>query len=112
ACVPLDLADPSFYHLDTAFCPLPCGGVIYHPGAFTAEARAAIERRVAPADRIALGPADAARFAANAVCFRRVLVLSSCSDWLRGRQRDLLGERRELFGLLGHRLKLMLGMFG
>ena len=33
-------------------------------------------------------------------------------DWLRGRQRDLLGERRELFGLLGHRLKLMLGMIG
>jgi len=83
-CVPLDLADPSFYHLDTAFCPLPCGGVIYHPGAFTSEARAAIERRVAPADRIALGPADAARFAANAVCFGRVLVLSSCSETLRG----------------------------
>jgi N-dimethylarginine dimethylaminohydrolase len=83
-CVSLDLADPSFYHLDTAFCPLPCGGVIYHPGAFTVEARAAIERRVAPADRIALDPADAARFAANAVCFGRVLVLSSCSDTLRG----------------------------
>ena len=29
---PADLADPSFYHLDTAFCLLPCGGVIYHPG--------------------------------------------------------------------------------
>jgi N-dimethylarginine dimethylaminohydrolase len=84
ACVPLDLADPSFYHLDTAFCPLPCGGVIYHPRAFTAEARAVIERRVAPADRIALDPADAARFAANAVCFGRVLVLSSCSETLRG----------------------------
>jgi N-dimethylarginine dimethylaminohydrolase len=83
-CVPLDLADPSFYHLDTAFCALPCGGVIYHPKAFTAEARAAIERRVAPADRITLDPADAARFAANAVCFGRVLVLSSCSETLRG----------------------------
>jgi len=84
ACIPLDLADPSFYHLDTAFCPLPCGGVIYHPGAFTAEARAASELRVAPADRSALDPADAARFAANAVCFGRVLVLSSCSETLRG----------------------------
>jgi len=82
--VPLDLADPSFYHLDTALCPLPCGGVIYHPGAFTPEARATIELRVAPADRIALNPADAALFAANAVCFGRVIVLSSCSDALRG----------------------------
>ena len=34
-------------------------------------ARAAIERRVAPSDRIALDPADAARFAADAVCFGR-----------------------------------------
>jgi N-dimethylarginine dimethylaminohydrolase len=84
ACIPLELADPSFYHLDTALCALPCGGVIYHPGAFTSEARVAIERRVAPADRIALDPADAALFAANAVCFGRVLVLSSCSATLRG----------------------------
>ena len=83
-CVPLDLADPSFYHLDTAFCLLPCGSVIYYPGAFTSEGRATIERRVAPADRIALDPADAARFAANAVCFGRVLVLSSCSETLHG----------------------------
>jgi N-dimethylarginine dimethylaminohydrolase len=83
ACVPLDLADPSFYHLDTALCPLPCGGVIYHPGAFTGEARAAIELRVAPADRIALDIADAELFAANAVCFGRVIVMSSCSAALR-----------------------------
>ena len=83
-CVPLDLADPSFYHLDTAFCPLPCGSIIYYPGAFTSGARAAIEQQVAPADRIALDPADTARFAANAVCFGRVLVLSSCSGTLRG----------------------------
>jgi len=84
ACVPLDLADPSFYHLDTALCPLPCGGVIYHPGAFTDEARAAIELRVAPADRIALDIADAELFAANAVCFERVIVMSRCSAALRG----------------------------
>ena len=81
-CVPLDLADPSFYHLDTALCPLPCGGVIYHPGAFTEDARAAIELRVTPGDRIALDPADAALFAANAVCFGRVIVMSSCSEAL------------------------------
>ncbi len=82
-CVPLELADPSFYHLDTAFSPLPCGSVIYYPAAFTPGARAVIEQRVAPADRIALDPADAARFAANAVCFGQVLVLSSCSETLR-----------------------------
>jgi N-dimethylarginine dimethylaminohydrolase len=82
-CVPLELADPSFYHLDTALCVLPCGAVIYHPGAFTRDALAALHAEVAPADRIALDPSDAARFAANAVAFGRVVVLSSASMALR-----------------------------
>lgn len=84
-CVPLELADPRHYHLDTALSPLPCGGVIYYPGAFTLEGRDTIEWLVAPCDRIALDPTDAASFAANSVCFGRTLVLSSCSDALRGR---------------------------
>src|SRR5215468_3076408 len=36
--VPLALADPRFYHLDTALCPLPRGEVVYLPQAFTDEA--------------------------------------------------------------------------
>jgi N-dimethylarginine dimethylaminohydrolase len=84
-CVPLELADPHHYHLDTALSPLPCGGVIYHPGAFTPEARDIIEWLVAPCDRIALDPADAARFAANSVSFGQTLVLSSCSEALHRR---------------------------
>ena len=42
-----------------------------------------IHRHVAADQRIALSQADAARFAANAVCIGRVIVLSSCSDGLR-----------------------------
>jgi N-dimethylarginine dimethylaminohydrolase len=84
-CIALPLADPRFYHLDTAFCALPCGGVIYYPPAFTPAALAAIHERVTPADRIVLNGADAARFAANAVCVGRTIVLSSCSDALRGK---------------------------
>jgi len=81
--IALPLADPSFYHLDTAFCALPCGSVIYYPGAFTPEALATIHEQVAPAERITLDRADATRFAANAVCFGRTLVLSRCSLSLR-----------------------------
>jgi len=88
-CLALPLADPRFYHLDTAFCALPCGGVIYYPAAFTSAALATIHEHVAPADRIALNRADATGFAANAVCLGLTLVLSSCSAALRGR----LGER-------------------
>ncbi len=82
-CVSLPLADPNFYHLDTAFCVLPCGSVIYYPAAFTPGALAEIEARVAPEQRIVLSRADATRFAANAVCVGRTVVLSSASAALR-----------------------------
>src|SRR5437588_6122833 len=83
-CVPLELANPSYYHLDTAMCALPCGAVVYYPGAFTGAALEAIHARVAPQDRIALNAADAAQFAANAICAGRTIVLSGCSGVLRG----------------------------
>jgi N-dimethylarginine dimethylaminohydrolase len=82
-CIALTLADPSFYHLDTAFCALPSGDVIYYPDAFTPDSLEVIHARVAPGKRIALDRADAARFAANAVSFDRVIVMSSCSENLR-----------------------------
>ena len=82
-CLPLALADPNFYHLDTAFCALPSGDVLYYPGAFTPAALEIIHEHVAPAQRIPLSQADAARFAANAVCVGRVVVMSSGSDALR-----------------------------
>ena len=61
----------------------PAASVIYYPGAFTQPALARIHEIVAPAERIALEPADAERFAANAVCVGRSIVLSSCSAALR-----------------------------
>ena len=87
-CIALALADPAFYHLDTCLSPLPCGAVMYHPGAFTPEALAAIHDQVAPDQRIALAPGDAARFAANAVSVGRTIVLSSCSETLRARLKE------------------------
>jgi N-dimethylarginine dimethylaminohydrolase len=83
-CVALALADPAFYHLDTCFSPLPCGAVMYYPAAFTTEGLAQIHARVAPTQRIAIAAEDAAHFAANAVNFGRTIILSSCSETLRG----------------------------
>jgi len=82
-CVPLPLADASFYHLDTAFCVLPCGTVIYYPGAFTPAALATIYEGIAPQKLIPIDRADAACFAANAVRVERSIILSSCSADLR-----------------------------
>jgi N-dimethylarginine dimethylaminohydrolase len=81
----LRLADASYYHMDTALCPLPGGEVLYVPDAFTPEGRAVIHDRVASDQRIEVADEDARRLAANAVCLGDTLVLSGCSDRLRAR---------------------------
>jgi N-dimethylarginine dimethylaminohydrolase len=81
--VALALADPRFYHMDTALSPLPGGEVMYLPHAFTAAGRAQIRDRVAPERRITLGIEDACRLAANTVCLGSTLVMSECSPRLR-----------------------------
>ena len=65
--VTLKLVDTRFYHLDTCFCPLEGGYLLYYPPAFDADSRAAIEARVPAARRIAIGEEDALAFACNAV---------------------------------------------
>ena len=87
--VELELATPKFYHLDTCFCPLPGGEVLYYPPAFTPEARAAIRGRVAPTDLIEASDEDAARFCVNAVALDRTIVMAKATQRLHG----VLAER-------------------
>jgi N-dimethylarginine dimethylaminohydrolase len=63
--VSLELVDPRFYHLDTCFCPLNSGTVIYYPAAFDAYARQAIEANFT--DRIELTEEEAIQFVANGI---------------------------------------------
>ena len=71
---PLQLIDPRFYHLDTCFCPLPRGGLLYFPAAFDEDARLRIEAAF-PADRrIAVTEAEALRFACNAIVLGEVVL--------------------------------------
>jgi N-dimethylarginine dimethylaminohydrolase len=86
--VPLELADPRFYHLDTALCALPMGEVMYVPQALTAAARDVVCSRVAPGERIEVDIEDAGQLAANAVCLDDTLLMSSCSSGLRARLRE------------------------
>ena len=81
----LELADPRFYHMDTALSALGKGEVMYFPGAFTAAGLAEIRTRVAPKQRIELDEEDAVRLAANAVSIGDAIVLSECSSALRRR---------------------------
>jgi len=74
--VVLRLVDQRFYHLDTCFCPLEGGCLLYYPAAFDDESRAAIEKRVPAARRIAIGEEDALAFACNAVNFASTVVVN------------------------------------
>jgi N-dimethylarginine dimethylaminohydrolase len=79
----LELADPRFYHMDTALSALPRGEVMYVPCAFTAAGRSLIAERVPRAQRIEIGVEDASRLAANAVSIGDDLVMSGCGERLR-----------------------------
>lgn len=87
--VPLRLASERFYHLDTCFCPLSGGEVLYYPPAFDADGLAAIAARVAAEDRLVATDEDAAGFCVNAVCLGRTVVMAKAPD----RLKRVLAER-------------------
>jgi N-dimethylarginine dimethylaminohydrolase len=87
--VALRLASPRFYHLDTCFCPLTGGEVLYYPPAFGPEALTRIHAAVAPADRIEASDEDAAAFCVNAVNIGRDIIMATAPQ----RLRDRLTER-------------------
>jgi N-dimethylarginine dimethylaminohydrolase len=75
----LRLIDERFYHLDTCFCPLANGYLLYYPGAFDSYSNRLIEMRVAPEKRIALVEADAVNFACNAVNVDNIVIMNKPS---------------------------------
>ena len=83
--VSLRLADERFYHLDTCFCPLTGGYLLYYPPAFDAYSNRLIEMRVLPEKRIAIEEPDAVNFACNAVNIDQVVVMNKASDGLKTR---------------------------
>ncbi|MDE1938293.1 MAG: amidinotransferase [Alphaproteobacteria bacterium] len=87
--VPLELASPRFYHLDTCFLALSGGEIVYYPPAFTKEALATI-RDAAPKEKlIEASDEDAAGFCVNAVNMGRQIVMAQPRDGLRA----ILSER-------------------
>lgn len=80
--VVLKLVDTRFYHLDTCFCPLEGGYLLYYPPAFDEESRASIESRVAAERRMVIGEEDALAFACNAVNIDGTIVLNHASAGL------------------------------
>ncbi|MBC5797397.1 TIGR00300 family protein [Sphaerospermopsis sp. LEGE 00249] len=83
--ISLRLMDERFYHLDTCFCPLANGYLLYYPGAFDSYSNRVIEMRVAPEKRIAIAEADAVNFACNAVNIESIVIMNKASDSLKSR---------------------------
>ncbi|HEY2010660.1 MAG TPA: arginine deiminase-related protein [Rhizomicrobium sp.] len=81
----LELATDRFYHLDTCFCPLSGGRLLYYPPAFTPEALATIHAHVKPQDRLVATNEDAAAFCVNAVNVGRHIVMAKAPAALRKR---------------------------
>lgn len=79
----LRLMDERFYHLDTCFCPLSGGYLLYYPPAFDAYSNRLIELRVPEAKRIPVEEADAVNFACNAVNIEQTVVMNQASPGLK-----------------------------
>lgn len=71
--ISVELVMDRFYHLDTCFCPLPDGGVMWFPGAFDAYAARAIREHVKYTIEVELE--EAMQFACNAVVLEKDIVL-------------------------------------
>jgi N-dimethylarginine dimethylaminohydrolase len=99
--IPLELVDSRFYHLDTCFCPLSGGELLYFPAAFDLYGQAAIAERVSAALCLAVPEAEALKFSCNAVCVGKHVVLPfGCpitQSWLHDRGYDTHAVHLEEF---------------
>lgn len=81
----LRLVDERFYHLDTCFCPLTGGYLLYYPPAFDGYSNRLIEMRIPEEKLIPIEEADAVNFACNAVNINSVVILNRASEELKKR---------------------------
>ncbi|NEP82987.1 MAG: TIGR00300 family protein [Okeania sp. SIO3B3] len=77
------LTDERFYHLDTCFCPLTGGYLLYYPPAFDSYSNRLIEMRVPREKRITVAEADAVNFACNAVNINQTIIMNKVSENLK-----------------------------
>jgi N-dimethylarginine dimethylaminohydrolase len=83
--VALELASDRYYHLDTCFCPLAGGKVLYYPAAFTPAALAEIRARVPEAQRIEASDEEAEAFCVNAVNLDARIVMAKAPPSLKAK---------------------------
>lgn len=77
--IALELVDPRFYHLDTCFCVLSGGDVLWYPPAFSASAASAVREIVGEDRLIEATDDDAFHLGVNSVCIGREVVMCHVS---------------------------------
>lgn len=78
----LELVDPRWYHLDTAFCPLPEGMALAYAKAFSEKSVDALNHTFG-ANIIWVSETDAKNFACNAVAIDRSVIMHRASAELK-----------------------------
>src|SRR5205814_1527477 len=78
-------AKAGLVHLDTCFCPLPGGRVVYYPDAFDHDSLETIRVRVPAEQRCEVDATDALHFACNAVVVGDAYVTNFASPALQER---------------------------
>lgn len=85
---PLRLIKKDFYHLDTCFCPLTSGHVIYFEDAFDEHSKYVIETTFGD-KAIKVDEQDALNFCCNAVEVNDSIILNSASNSLKSKLLDV-----------------------
>ena len=81
--ISLELADKRFYHLDTCFCPLSDGYLLYYPAAFDAYANKILEKNFPEEKRIIVTEEEALGFACNAVNIGNAVIMNNTTERLK-----------------------------
>ncbi len=84
----LELTDARFYHLDTCFCPINNGFVLYFPKAFSEQSQNKIVSYY-NGHSIPVTEEDATMFACNAVNIGNTIILNKASDNLKNRLNNI-----------------------
>ncbi len=82
--ISLELINPRFYHLDTCFCPLSDGYLMYYSDAFDEYGNRVIEANFLEDKRIAVNSEEAALFSCNAVSIGSGVIMNNTTDRLKG----------------------------
>jgi N-dimethylarginine dimethylaminohydrolase len=86
--VALELVDPRFYHLDTCFCVLPRGEILWFRAALAPASQALVEELAGRDKLIDASEDDAHHLAVNSVSLGSDVVLCHASERLRAQLRE------------------------